>query len=156
MASYELHILNSYHELKKIGLRVKRNLPWITEILPNKDGIYDLDDKGNTIGKPSSYKSHKLEVLANKIDYMIYKGRAHDVEPMLRSIIKGKIKCWGWEGNRKKRREKTLSFEPYKHLNSEVYHIDGDWFCYGHFRHAKEGYILTEREIQRIKEYFKL
>jgi len=78
--------------------------------------------------------SVNLERLAGKIDYMIGRFRTIDVPVMLKKIATGRIK---------------------KHTKP-VSHDEGIFCGYGHFRINDEAIKLTQEEVERVKEYFKI
>ena len=107
--------------------------------------------------------SKSLLRLANKIEDMVERGRANDVEPMLKSIISGKIKVWndndGPRGRRNKRREKKQNYKviEFKYPeNDQRFNCGEQNFIYGHFRWDFGAYLLNELELRRIKNYFNL
>jgi hypothetical protein len=83
-----------------------------------------------------------LRILAEKINYMILKGRANDVKPMLEAIIKtGEKKLYKGRGK--------LSIRTENNPNKES-------LGKGHFRVGTMAYTLTDAEIRQIKKYFNL
>ena len=163
-ACNDIQFLSSFYaESKAIGQRIKNELPYEVDSITKDEGmilqIVQFKDMENFKGF-----SNNLEALADKIDDMICRGRAKDVEIMLRSILTGKIKVWSFPDysspRRNKRREKKANYDVVQfHYSNDDKYCEGEKqeFCYGHFRwnHGR-GYILNEAELKKVKEYFKL
>jgi len=154
MASSDLHFLATKHTREiEIAKTIKKDLPLVCEYVI-EDGFITLDKNGDPYDKFTS-RSENLKALASKLSYMISMGRGIDIKPMLESIVTGKVKVWDWHGNRLKRREKKKNYHEVE--KTDNYWPNSDlWFIYGHFRHSKVGYVLTDRELERVREYFKL
>ena len=78
-------------------------------------------------------KSTALKALADKINTMIHKGDAVNVEPLLKRLLNHK-----------------------KKLNQPSNNDNKKFMGYGHFRWNYQCYELTPEELQRVKNYFKL
>lgn len=81
----------------------------------------------------SSNKSDSLVALADKITHMIKTGKSDGIKRMLEKIATGRIKSLSKPGG-----------------------YETEFLGRGHFRWNNKAYILTTKEIERIKEYFKL
>lgn len=89
---------------------------------------YSDIDKWTTHGKSDS-----LTALADKIKHMIRTGKSDGIKRMLEKIATGRIK--------------SLS-KPDRH--------ESEFLGRGHFRWNNQAYKLTQKEVDRVKEYFKL
>ena len=85
-------------------------------------------------------RSGMLIQLAEKLVYMINKGDSHNIEPMLKRII--------YKGEKR--------FQIPTGYTSDDRFPNRDTVGRGHFRRSRVTFNLTELEINRIKEYFKL
>lgn len=145
-ACNDIDFLSSYwEEAKKVGHRIKNELPLLKEPKVRNSGKlffinykdmynWSVDDNlsvlyGNSV---------TLKVLADKINYMILRGRANDVKPMLEKICQGRVKHFS------------------KPLNKDHMRGGSEPLGFGHFRWNYEVHTLTENEINHIKKYFKL
>lgn len=91
--------------------------------------------------------SKTLNVLADKIHYMIYKGRANDVKPMIEKICSGRIKKLSQPITK---HQKLINKEYVKPLYTS------EFLGYGHFRWNRKAYTLNEAEIKHLKQYFNI
>lgn len=157
-ACKDIDFLDSYwNEAKRIADNIKDTLPngIGNERKPvfSKGGIkmYIVkfsDLKDTWLPKDIIYgiagKSQTLSILADKIHYMIHKGRANDVKPMVESICNNTIKkLTQISGATKKQKE-----------YSRAYH--NEHLGYGHFRWNRQAHTLNVMEIRHLKEFFKL
>jgi hypothetical protein len=90
-------------------------------------------------------RSKTLIALAEKINFMIERGRANDVKPMLEKIVTGRVKTLTKKSGKQNAHLKELN---------KSYH--NEYLGKGHFRHNYQAYTLTAIEIDRIKKYFNL
>lgn len=148
-ASNDLEFLDSYWEkAKAISDKIQAELPIMN---PNNKPVSkgklsfinfsELDSWSVTDIMMKLYgKSKTLEILANKIQDMIYKGRGNDVKDMVAKIATGRIKTH------------------YKPKPIILHQDDGkrESLGKGHFRWNWQVYTLTDQEIQFLKLYFKL
>jgi len=139
-------------EAKKIGQKVLEELPKFTQ--PNIDTkgsksrlhiVMFSDISGQSWGVSEVLarlhgNSSTLKELADKINYMILKGRANDVKPMLQKICTGRVK--------------KLSQKPA--IKDKENGITAMYIGKGHFRNNRKAHTLTEQEINHIKRYFNL
>jgi hypothetical protein len=146
-ACKDIDFLDSYwKEAKRIADDVVETLP--TSIGEKRDPVYesggtkmfivkfsDLKDSWDvsTLVYTAEGKSKKLEALADKISTMIRKGRADSVKPMVKAICNNNVKKL-----------------------TQPFYDDGEHLGYGHFRWNYQAYRLNDKEIDRVKEYFKL
>jgi len=140
----DIEFLSNYWiEAKKIADDIKNNLH--KGVTPNKvrdfDGqslmrVINYSDLKNWDPKQQDGDSLTLKSLGNKISYMIEMGRANDVEPMLRKIITGRVK------------------KHYIHYSKTQGTKDPAGI--GHFRWDFKAHTLTDIEIKRVKDFFKL
>lgn len=79
-----------------------------------------------------SLNSSTLIALSHKLMTMIEKGRAIDIEPMIKSITENKI----------------------KKLSRKDAFGKSEFLGYGHFRWNWQAYTLTEKEIENLKKFF--
>ncbi len=164
----DLQFLSLYwEEAKKLGEKIKEELPNYTGKKPHKKNVLqfikykDLENwkVEDNLRKQGGFNKN-LVALSTKIDDMINRYRSKDIEPMLKSILSERIKVWrtGYDnkGSRNKRREKKFNYEIMQFFESneeKFYNGNEQEFCYGHFRYESKGYILTKKELERIKEY---
>lgn len=140
-----------WNEAKEIGHRIVKDLPNCAtpNIGDGKQLMYivnfsDISGKSWGVSEVLTRvmgQSVTLKILADKINNMIYKGRANDVKPMLEKICTGRIK--------------TLSQPPSKY-KKKTYGDYAEFLGKGHFRWDRQAYTLTEAEIRRVKEYFNI
>jgi hypothetical protein len=114
--------------------------------------IVKFSDLGNSwsvedVLKKVAGESKTLQILANKINYMINKGRGNDVKPMIKKICTGRIKSLSKPPSKK---------ELHKHKFYEGLTPESEYLGKGHFRWNDSAHTLNELEIQRLKNYFKL
>jgi hypothetical protein len=89
----------------------------------------DLDNSWDASGYSDS-----LKALADKISHMITTGKSDGVKRMLEKISTGRIKS----------------------LSKPSRGRDSEFLGRGHFRWNDQAYKLTNKEIQRVKEFFGL
>lgn len=149
-------------EAKAIGQRVKTDLPkgsvhysnTLKEVNPNsavKMFLVPYSQLGDTwsvehILNRLGGDSKTLKVLADKINYMILQGRANDVKPMLESICNNNVKSLT------KGKSKS-DLKNFKEFNTTCH---AQYLGKGHFRWDFKAHTLTDIEIKRVKEYFKI
>ena len=85
-------------------------------------------------------QSETLTALANKISYMITKGRGNDVPVLLDRIVN--------KGTKK------LTQPRMPVLKGTTSRIPGEFLGHGHFRWNFQGYTLNDREMYRLREFF--
>jgi hypothetical protein len=133
-------------EAKAVGQRVLKDLPQFNEPLAksNTSLMYlikfsDLTDSWSVkdILAKLVGKSITLKILGEKINYMILKGRANDVKPMLIKICSGRIK--------------HLQQPPSKYSNNDTQPLGR-----GHFRWDGKAQTLTTAELEHVKKYFNI
>ena len=163
----DLDFLESYwSKAKKIGLKIVKELPMcsikdsktLIEVNPQSTvKMYlikysDLGDNWNPkdILQKLGGQSKTLSILADKINYMILKGRANDVKPMIEKICSGRTKHFG--KMQKTKKSTILSDEYYRKGDNSEFYIGKGHFRWNHFG----AYTLTPQEIERLKEYFKI
>lgn len=142
----DLDFLSNYWIIaKELSFKIKNELPVIhnnlskvINIKGSKLNIISYKDLNtwqvHDLIKAKDNISVTLEVLADKINNMILKGRANDVKPMINRIIN---------------RKPSMQVKPISNKEPELLGI-------GHFRWNYQAYILTKEEIQFLKEYFKI
>jgi hypothetical protein len=160
-ATNDLEFLSSYWiEAKAIAERIKEELP-VVHLNPyselNPEGkmflipFSELNDKwGVEINlKGGLGRSEYLEALADKIEHMILRGRAKDVEPMVSRIInRGVVNL---------RQPNYSEFEwvvQKDGVNEKCRNLGN--IGKGHFRWNHRAYTLNKEELERLRIYFKL
>jgi hypothetical protein len=136
----KLVFLSSYwNSVKIIGNDIKNDLP--DNVISNVEkkskhfGLVSYKDLNNwDVRGLLNNKSNNLNTLADKILYMINKGDAINIEPMLRRIC----------------------FKGIKKLSQVHKYSNNEFLGYGHFRWNYRVYVLKNNEIERIINYFKL
>jgi hypothetical protein len=137
----DLEYINSYwkemnNKLDSIIRRITTELPIINGNEYKQDPEYS---KLKTIQYSdmdkwlSSNKSDSLIALADKITYMIRTGKSDGIKRMLEKISTGRVKSLTKPGS-----------------------YESEFLGRGHFRWNNQAYRLTTKEIDRVKEYFKL
>lgn len=120
--------LASTIEQKRIPFFQKGNAKmWIINY--SELNTWNPQDITGSFGK----RNNNLKALADKISYMIYKGRADSIKRMLVSICNDNVKKL-----------------------TQPNGFDGEFLGYGHFRWNFKAYKLSELEIQHVKKFFKL
>ena len=105
----------------------------------------------NTVASKIAGKSKKLEALSDKIHYMILKGRAADVKPMIEKICSGRTKSFSQGLSKmKKKTNKLLLEDPFRKPYTK------EFLGRGHFRWNFGVYTLDNFEINHLKKYFNL
>ena len=168
----ELEFLGNYwEEAKNIAYDILHNLPNCTENSKglkfiNKESVIKMflvnySEIGNSwsvedILRKVSGKSKNLEVLADKIFYMVHKGRSNDVKPMIEKICTGRIKSLykGCSKAQIKSNELRNSDDIRKRLGSTNYMREN--LGKGHIRWNNQAYVLNELELNHLKTYFKI
>ena len=144
---------NYWIKAKNISNDIKNNLH--KGVIPNNSRNYNgqsllrlinFSDLQNWDPKQHTGDSLTLKILGNKLSYMIEMGRSNDIEPMLRKIITGRTK-------RHYTHYRTHSGN--FNNNYKVSH-EKDFAGIGHFRWDYKAHTLTDVEIKRVKEFFKL
>lgn len=149
----DLDFLNLFWaEAKQVGQKILNELHICAEPTPpiKKGMIYIVnfsDISGHCWGVEQTIarlfgSSMTLRVLAEKINYMILKGRANDVKLMLEAIVKTG--------------EKTLYKGAEKNSIITFDNPKRESLGKGHFRVGAMAYTLTYAEIRQIKKYFNL
>jgi hypothetical protein len=115
--------------------RITTELPIIKGNNPEKvsDSKLNIIQYSDMDKWTSSNKSDSLVALADKIKHMIKTGKSDGIKRMLEKISTGRIK--------------SLS-KPDRH--------ESEFLGRGHFRWNNQAYKLTPKEVERVKEYFKL
>jgi hypothetical protein len=158
-ACNDLDFLETYWiEAKKVGIKIKTELPKLATSNVNQNTgtlmyIVKFSDLKNSwsvedILKKIAGESKTLEILANKINYMINKGRGKDVKPMIEKICTGRIKSLS-----KRPSKKELHKHGFYETNNKPI---SEYLGKGHFRWNDSAHTLNELEMQRLKNYFKL
>jgi hypothetical protein len=135
----ELDFIDNFNKTKKeIVQNILDELPIIEEV-NQSDNLLNVVKKNDLNGKWNKEtklgRSLNLESLSEKIRHMIlYIGCPNSVRPMLESICKNKI----------------------KKLSKDNGRYDNDFLGFGHFRWDYKAITLSENEIKRVKEYFKI
>jgi hypothetical protein len=144
-------------EAKQIGQRILRDLPKCAT--PNNGKqfrrmyIVNFSDiSGQSWGVKEVLSrvmgnSETLNVLADKINYMILEGRAKDVKPMLEKIISRQKHF----GHKKSKEVKRIEY-----LKNTTGDTSDNYYGKGHFKWNYQAYTLNEAEIRRVKEYFNI
>lgn len=91
-------------------------------------------------------KNHNLQALADKLCYMIDKGRSDDIKPMLVSICKNTIKAH--------QRPHYNNISKRRNIYNENETFCNEFIGHGHFRWNFKVYTLSDIEIERVKEFF--
>ena len=134
-----LDFLSSYWSmLNNISNDIIENLPKNNKSKPKKIGIMSIINYSDIKNSWSVNELIKgdyrgLSILAKKLSHMIIKGDSVNIKPMLSKIITGRKRTF-------KFKDKDMTVNCGK----------------GHFRLGQTAIILTEEEILKIKEYFKL
>ena len=140
-------LTNYWEEAKNIAFRIKKDLPQTigTQAKSHSKTRLLCFIQYSDIEKSWSVndllakvygKSPTLEILADKISYMIYMGRGNDVKPMIEKICTGRIK--------------SLS-----HITTSK-GLNNTYLGKGHFRWNYQAHTLNKKEIEHLKQYFKL
>ena len=134
-------ISNHWKILTDIAHKIKNELP----IMKGEPNIKKVGDNLSTIkysdmDKWSVHddKSPTLTILADKIFNMILKGDSPNIKPMLDSIVKNNIKKLykpGFDTRVNRSRESQGK---------------------GHFKWDHDVHTLSQQEVQKIKDYFKI
>lgn len=137
----DLHYIDTYwremnQKLEGIIKRITTELPMMKSVPVKKETnsklklvqYSDIDNWGVDVGRSDS-----LTALADKIKHMIRTGKSDGIKRMLEKIATGRIKSL-----------------------SKPKHYDSEFLGRGHFRWDNKAYRLTPKEIERVKEYFKL
>jgi hypothetical protein len=142
--STDIEFLSNYWiEAKRLATHIQNNLH--KGITPNKAENYNgqslmrvinYSDLQNWDPKHHTGDSLTLKILGDKLSYMIDMDRSNDIEPMLRKIITGRVK---------------KHYTHYSKLSGTK-----DPIGLGHFRWDYQAHTLTDVEIKRVKEFFKL
>jgi hypothetical protein len=135
----DLDFIDDFNKIKKeIVQNILENLPIMEEVKKSKN-LLSLVKKSDLKGRWKKDtilgKSSNLDCLARKIEHMILNiGCPNSVRPMLESICKNKIKKLSQDNGR----------------------YDNDFLGHGHFRWDYKAITLSENEIKRVKEYFRI
>lgn len=128
---------NINDRLEKIIFKIRNELPQIT----NADEIKSIGDNLSTIPYSkmgdewtTDGKSKNLTALSDKITHMIRSGKSDGVKRMLEKIASGRVKS----------------------LSQPSRFSDNEFLGKGHFRWNHRAYLLNKKEIDRVKEFFKL
>lgn len=151
-ACNDIQFLETYWiEAKNIGLKIQKELPKLaTSNVRQNTGtlmyIVNFSDLENSWSiedmlKKVAGESKTLQFLADKINYMIHRGRGNDVKNMVEKICTGRIKSFS---------------KPPSKYSKYSYRVESEYLGRGHFRWNYQAHILNELEIQRLKNYFKL
>jgi len=138
---------NYWSEAKKVADRISSELPKYKEsrLIENKSSLMTIvkfsDISGQSWSVPHilarmNGESKILTILADKINHMIYKGRANDIKPMITKICTGRVKSLS---------KGVGGFTSQK-----------EFLGRGHFRWNDTAHILDTEEIEHLKKYFKL
>jgi hypothetical protein len=140
--SEDLHYLDTYW--KETNKRLDSIINKIITELPvmgsTKVNDVDSDSKIKTINYSdmdkwsTDGKSDSLMALANKIIHMIRTGKSDGIKRMLEKIATGRVKS----------------------LSKPRHFSDSEFLGRGHFRWNDSAIKLTQKEINRVKEFFKL
>lgn len=162
---------NYWKDTKAIADKIKNEMPLGTADknslkFLNKDSgskifivnFSDLKDSWdpNTVASKIAGKSKNLEALSDKIHYMILKGRAADVKPMIEKICSGRIKSFSQGLSKSQIKTNNLKFSDdlRERLVSVTY--NKEFLGRGHFRWNFRVYTLDNFEINHLKKYFEL
>ncbi len=136
----QLKFIDSHYlKLMRIAENIKNNLPKIKNTPKIKNRLFhiikfsDIQDSWS-VEDLMGNNAKCLELLAGKLSYMIMKGDSPNVRPMLEKIVTGRIK--------------TFKF---RNKHGVVVNCGK-----GHFRIGTTSFILSERELNKIKEFFNL
>lgn len=140
-------LANYWIDAKKIGQKIKKELSKTigTQVTSkSKTGLLCFVKHSDIMNSWSVNdllakvygESPTLQILADKIDYMINMGRGNDVPIMIKKICTGRIKS-------------ISHITTSKGLNST-------YLGKGHFRWNYKAHTLNQKEIKHLKEYFKL
>lgn len=144
----DLNFLTNYwKEAKNIAFKIKKDLPQTIGTQAksiSKTGLLcfikysDIETSWsvNDLLAKVYGKSPTLEILADKISYMINMGRGNDVKNMVEKICTGKLK--------------SLS-----HITTSK-GLHNTYLGKGHFRWDYKAHTLNKKEIEHLKKYFKL
>ena len=147
-ACNDLYFLTNYwKEAKNIAFKIKQDLPKTISTQAksiSKTGLLcfikysDIEHSWsvNDLLAKVYGKSPTLEILADKISYMINMGRGNDVKNMVEEICTGRIK--------------SLS-----HITTSK-GLNSTYLGKGHFRWNYKAHTLNKKEIEHLKNYFKL
>jgi hypothetical protein len=138
--SEDLEFIDSYWKetnkrLAGIINKIKTELPVLKKPTSDDEGLIlktvnfsDMEDswKGGT--------SDGLNALADKISHMIYTGKSDGIKRMIEKIATGRIKS----------------------LSKPDALFGAEYLGKGHFRWNNQAYVLTPKEIERVKEFFNL
>lgn len=153
----ELEFLGNYHKkAKQTADNIRENLPKMeTSREVNTFGKYlkliPFSEMSNTWNPRKLLTnmygiSPTLNRLADKISYMINKGRSADVEVMVIKIATGRIKTL----------RKIPSKEALRNALRSGYKKQPELIGKGHFRWDHRAYTLNNYELEQLKSYFKI
>lgn len=140
----DLHYIDTHwkemnQRLDGIIRRITTELPMMKSLPVKKETksklrVVQYSDMDNWMGIEG--KSNSLTALADKITHMIRTGKSDGIKRMLEKIATGRIKSLSKPGKGR--------------------YFDAEFLGRGHFRWNNKAYILSNKEIDRVKEYFKL
>lgn len=152
----DIVFLDTYwKEAKNVAQRITKELPQLNEPQVKSTGkLYfikfsDITDSWSVKDLLCKLygKSPNLEVLADKISSMIYKGNADSVKQMLEKICTGRVKNL---------KQPDLNRSTIDNNGVRTAEKFSETLGKGHFRWNRRAYTLTDAEIKHIKQYFKL
>jgi hypothetical protein len=135
----DLEFMSTYWaKLKDIKKRIKEELPYMknddhTRNVGSSKNLRVMNFKDMEDWRVPSNRSETLTALADKVCDMIDRGRSVDIPVMIEKILTGRIK--------------KLS-KPHKNFDTQ-------FLGHGHFRWNNRAYTLNQREMERLRDYFK-
>lgn len=167
-ACNDLDFLNNYwKEAKNIGYKIKQELPKTIGSQAksiSKTGLlcfvkfsditnsWSVDD---LLAKVYG-ESKTLQILADKINYMILRGRANDVKPMIEKICTGRIKSLSKGLSKQEIISNKLKYSSDVRNRLLSTNYNREYLGKGHFRWNHQAHTLNNKEIKHLKTYFKI
>jgi len=126
-----------------IGHNIRKNLPDVRTGNEREVGkrlrVKPYSELENWNIKDLSGFSSNLDALAEKITHMMYTGKGDSIKPMLNSIVNKGVKTQYRFKNKKGDKD-----------------LERGSLGKGHFRWNWRAYTLTDREINKVKDFFNL
>lgn len=125
---------NYWKDVKEMADKIKNEMPIGTT---DKNSLKFLNKDSwdpNTISSKIAGKSKNLEALSDKIHYMILKGRAADVKPMIEKICSGRIKSFSQGLSKEQIKTNNLKFSDDLRERLVSFTYNKEFLGRGHFR----------------------
>jgi|JFJP01.1.fsa_nt_gi hypothetical protein len=139
----ELDFLGSFwKEAQRITGNISTELPKINpkaKMIGKHLAVVQYKDLENWSVEGLFGKSENLDALARKISFMVNKGDAQNVKPLIERILTKGVKA-----------------QTKPKLVRTGYTCDAEFYGFGHFRWDYKAYILKADELKRVREYFNM